>query len=133
VDRRGEVVGVKITRGQATAQAKIAAALGEVGFALPGTLSTQSYRCGKTNCRCHAEPPTLHGPYVQWTRKINNKTVTRRLSAEELSEYQQLFDNAKRLRGLVADLQALTLSLVEEKSPTARERTSSEATRRRKR
>ena len=31
-------------------------------------------------------------------RKINNKTVTRYLSDEEVADYEAFFDNAKRLR-----------------------------------
>ncbi|MGH2512685.1 MAG: DUF6788 family protein [Candidatus Limnocylindrales bacterium] len=104
---------MKITTGQAATLSRIAAALAETGFALPGTLSLQTYRCGKANCRCRADPPRLHGPYALWTRKINTKTVTRRLSPAELADYGPLFDNAKRLRALVAEVQALTLAIVD--------------------
>lgn len=79
----------------------IARELAETGRALPGTLSLQSYSCGKANCRCRAEPPQLHGPYALWTRKVAGKTVTRRLSAQEFEDFQWLFDNAKRLRVLI--------------------------------
>ena len=80
------------------------------GLALPGTLTVRAYACGKPRCRCHADPPRLHGPYAEWTRKIGGKTVTRRLTAAELAEYQPLFDNAKKLRALLAELQDLTLA-----------------------
>ena len=60
---------------------KAAAALAAAaGPALPGTLVVRSYACGKRRCRCHADPPVLHGPYAEWTRKIGGKTVTRRLT-----------------------------------------------------
>ena len=81
----------------------------QAGFALPGTLTVRAYACGKPNCRCHADPPRLHGPYAEWTRKIGGKTITRRLTPAELAEYQPLFDNAKKLRALLAELQDLTL------------------------
>jgi hypothetical protein len=84
------------------------------GPALPGTLTVRAYACGKPGCRCHADPPRLHGPYAEWTRKIGGKTVTRRLSPAELSEYQPLFDNAKKLRNLLAELQDLTMEIIEE-------------------
>jgi hypothetical protein len=91
--------------------AEIAAAAGP---ALPGTLTVRAYACGKPGCRCHADPPRLHGPYAEWTRKVGGKTVTRRLSPAELAEYQPLFDNAKKLRALLAELQDLTLQIIEE-------------------
>ena len=80
--------------------------------ALPGTLAVRAYACGKPACRCHADPPRLHGPYAEWTRKIGGKTVTRRLTDAELAEYQPLFDNAKKLRALLAQLQDLTLEII---------------------
>jgi hypothetical protein len=94
--------------------AEIAAA---AGLALPGTLAVRAYACGKPNCRCHADPPRLHGPYAEWTRKIGGKTVTRRLTDTELAEYQPLFDNAKKLRALLSQLQNLTLEIIEADSP----------------
>jgi hypothetical protein len=84
------------------------------GPALPGTLTIRAYACGKPNCRCHADPPRLHGPYAEWTRKIGGKTVTRRLTDTELAAYQPLFDNARKLRALLAELQDLTLEIVRE-------------------
>jgi hypothetical protein len=96
---------------QQAARDRIAAELAAAGFALPGTLTVRAYACGKPSCRCHADPPRLHGPYAEWTRKIGGKTVTRRLSPAELAEYQPLFDNAKKLRALLAELQDLTLEI----------------------
>ena len=91
--------------------AELAAAAGP---ALPGTLTVRSYACGKRRCRCHASPPVLHGPYAEWTRKIGGRTVTRRLTPAELADYQPLFDNARKLRALIAELQDLTLEIIEE-------------------
>jgi hypothetical protein len=83
------------------------------GPALPGTLTVRSYACGKPNCRCHADPPQLHGPYAEWTRKIGGKTLTRRLTDAELAAWQPLFDNARKIRTLLTELQELTLAIVE--------------------
>lgn len=96
-------------------QARIAAELGQVGFALPGTVLVRT-TCAKKNCGCHAAPPRLHRTYIQWTRKINNKTVTRRLTDEQWQRYAQWFANAKRLRELLADLEALSLEIFEQDS-----------------
>jgi hypothetical protein len=103
---------------QREARDRIAAELARAGFALPGTLTVRSYACGKPNCRCHADPPRLHGPYAEWTRKIAGKTITRRLSPAELAEYQPLFDNAKKLRALLAELQDLTLGMIIDEGST---------------
>ena len=100
---------------QAEAQ-KIAAELAAIaatGMILPGSVTVRAYACGKQNCRCHADPPSLHGPYAEWTRKIGGKTITRRLTPAELADYQPLFDNARKLRALLAELQELTLTIVD--------------------
>ena len=55
----------------------------------------------------------MHGPYAFWTRKVNNKTVTRMLNDEELADYQPMFDNARKIRELVSQLHELSLELVE--------------------
>jgi hypothetical protein len=102
---------------QRAARDRIAAELARAGYALPGTLTVRAHACGKPNCRCHASPPRLHGPYAEWTRKIAGKTVTRRLTDAELAEYQPLFDNARRLRALLAELQDLTLDIIEAQPP----------------
>ena len=99
---------------QQAALARITAELAAAaGPALPGTLTVRSYACGKAGCRCHADPPRLHGPCAEWTRKIGGKTVTRRLSPAELAEYQPLFDNARKIRSLLCELQDLTLEIIE--------------------
>src|SRR6266536_2767495 len=64
-------------RSQQARAARIAADLAAVGLALPGTLIERHVRCGKPRCACHADPPVLHGPYWQWTRKVAGKTITR--------------------------------------------------------
>lgn len=91
------------------AHAAIVQRLAETGFALPGTLLTRRMSCGKSTCRCQADPPQLHGPYHQWTRKIDGKTVTRRLTDAQAAVYGPWFANAQQLRELVAELEALSL------------------------
>jgi hypothetical protein len=103
-----------IGKRHAARQARIAAELGQAGFALPGTVLVRTMTCGKANCRCHGDPPRLHGPYFQWTRKINQKTVTRNLTEEQWQRYEEWFENAKRLRELLADLENLSLEIFEQ-------------------
>ena len=53
--------------------------------------------------------PERDGPYISWTRKVDGKTVTRLLTEEQWTDYEPWFANAKRLRGLVAELESLSL------------------------
>jgi hypothetical protein len=88
--------------------AQIAQDLTRNGFILPGTITERMTRCGHPGCRCHADPPRLHGPYHQWTRKIGGKTVTRILTDNQLTDYQPWFDTQKRLRALITELETLS-------------------------
>jgi len=86
---------------------QLAARVADIGFVMPGTLTQRHTRCGKANCRCHADPPVLHGPYWQWTTKINGKTVTRGLSNEEAALYQEWIANDRELRDLTKQMRTL--------------------------
>jgi hypothetical protein len=104
---------VRVPQGARAESRRIAKALGALGFVLPGTLTRRRTRCGNAGCRCHADPPQLHGPYWWWTRKVGTKTVTRLLTDEQAADYQPWFDNARRARELLAELEALGLGVVE--------------------
>lgn len=93
--------------------AQLDAALDEIDFALPGSIGQRRTRCGNPRCRCHADPPQLHGPYTQWTRKQDGKTITRLLTPEQAARYQTWIDNARRLRELVRELEALGVQAAE--------------------
>ena len=92
---------------------RIVADLGALGFALPGTVLERRVRCGNKGCRCRADPPQLHDPYYQWTRKVGGKTRTRLLSADQMARYATRFENAGRLRALASELEALSLEIAE--------------------
>lgn len=92
---------------------RVAAALAEAGFMLPGTLAVRSYRCGKATCACHRAEERMHGPYIQWTRSVEGKTLHRRLGEDQLEAYQPYFDEAKRIKDLLTRLETVTLGLVE--------------------
>jgi hypothetical protein len=92
---------------------ELKAELATIDRALPGTINIAMNRCGKPNCACHHEPPKLHGPYITWTRKVNGKTVTRRLSEQQLERYRPWFDNDRRLRALIKEIETLSLETLD--------------------
>jgi hypothetical protein len=89
------------------------AAIASSGMVLPGSITQRRTRCGRRNCACHADPPRLHGPYWQWTRKVAAKTVCRWLSADQHRDYTIWIDNDRRLRELLARLEALGAAALE--------------------
>jgi hypothetical protein len=83
------------------------------GKVLPGTITQRQMRCGKTGCACHADPPRLHGPYWQWTRKLAKKTVGRYLNSTQASDYQEWIENDHRIRELLSALEAIGIAHLE--------------------
>ncbi len=95
------------------AQQRIISALGDIDYALPGSVTRRMMRCGSPRCaRCKTDPPELHGPYLQWSRKVGGKTTSKLLTPEQLARYQPWLDNARQLHALVTELETLTLQLV---------------------
>ena len=97
----------------AATRRSLAHELGQIDGVLPGSLVVRQMRCGKPGCACKADPPALHGPYIQWTRTVDGKTVTRFLSQEQLARYQPWFDNARKLKELVAKLEIVSVHTLE--------------------
>ena len=78
--------------------------LAKVGFLLKGSVGQRFLPCGSPGCRCHADPPQLHGPYWQWTSKVSGKTVSRMLSEEQARRYLEWIENAKQFEQIVNEL-----------------------------
>lgn len=87
--------------------------LTQIGFIRSGSLAPRYNYCGKPNCRCHADPPQPHGPYYQWTAKLNGKTVNRRLTRRQAQLYQQWIDNDRRLHRLIDQLRTIATQATE--------------------
>jgi hypothetical protein len=104
---------VEPTKAQAAKLARITAELGALGPCLPGSVVVRVGPCGKEACACHHDRSRLHGPFRSWTRKVAGKTATRLLSASQLEAYQPLFDNHRRLKALVRELEELSVAIVE--------------------
>jgi hypothetical protein len=103
--------------------AEIATELADIarsGAVLPGSIVSRRTHCGRTGCKCMAEPPEPHGPYFQWTRKVAAKTVGRWLSAEQAADYQPFINNDRRLRELMSRLEAIGLATLEADPRTRR-------------
>jgi hypothetical protein len=99
-------------------------AVADVGLVQAGSLVRRYTRCANPNCRCRADPPRPHGPYWQWSTKVDGKTVSRRLSEHEAALYAQWTANDRRLRQLISQMrqaasEATQLILQQEKPEAA--------------
>lgn len=108
-----ETMGVRLSAAQRRRQQRLTAALAAVDLASPGSIQVRRTRCGNARCACHGEPARHQGPYIVWTRKVAQRTVTKVLTEEQLAALEPMLDNSRRLRSFVADLHELTLEIVE--------------------
>jgi hypothetical protein len=92
---------------------ELAAQIAEIGIVAAGTVTRRYTRCTSTGCRCNADPPMPHGPYWQWSAKVNGKTVTKRLTATEARLYTEWIGNDRRVRALLAQLRTVDAKAAE--------------------
>jgi len=92
---------------------ELAAELSTLGLIHSGSVTRRYTRCATPGCKCHADPPQPHGPYHQWTAKINGKTVTRRLTETEAELYQEWIANDRRLRHLIQQMRHVAAKAAE--------------------
>jgi hypothetical protein len=107
---------VKLDRSQreeARAIARELAQIARTAEVLPGSIGERRTRCGQAGCACQTDPKRRHGPYWQWTRKVANKTVGRYLAKEEAAECRDWIANDRRLRELLARLEAIGIERLE--------------------
>jgi hypothetical protein len=84
-------------------------ALGRIGYFRRGTLLKRFMPCGKPGCACQATPPRLHGPYYQWTHKVEGKTVTVRLTAEQAELLAGWIATGREMDRIITEMQRLSL------------------------
>jgi len=102
-------------------------AVADIGLIRRGTLLRRFMPCGKSGCRCQADPPRLHGPYFQWTRKVRGKTVTVRVPPEEAGPIAEWIENGRRLLHIVGELERVAERLTERALRAARTASSESA------
>jgi hypothetical protein len=83
------------------------ASIARSGEVLAGSITERRTHCGKPGCKCMADPPEPHGPYYQWTRKVEQKTVGRWLTPEQGGDYKRWIDNQRRVKELLGRLEAI--------------------------
>ena len=92
---------------------ELAAELATIGLIHSGSVTRRYTRCATPGCKCHADPPQPHGPYYQWSAKVNGKTVTRRLNETEAEHYQEWIDNDRQLRRLIQQMRQIAAKATE--------------------
>ena len=87
----------------------------DTGFILYGTVRKHYMKCGHRGCRCHADPPQLHGPYYDWTRRVDGKTKTVRLTGDQARVIEEWISNMRRVEKIVMEMERISVRAAAEK------------------
>jgi hypothetical protein len=80
----------------------------EVGYICIGSINKVYTRCGNSYCPCKSDDKKKHGPYFLWTRKINGKTVSKRIDKVQVKQLKEYFKNYRKLKNLIDGMIAVT-------------------------
>ena len=80
----------------------------DIEYFVKGTVSKRMMKCGRPQCACHHDPSKRHGPYFEWTYKVNGKTVSVKLSAEAAPLYKAAAKQQRKLKAVLAKLERLS-------------------------
>jgi len=79
-----------------------------LGFVIPGSVIERYTVCANPGCHCHGDPPARHGPYLQYSRKVGGKTISRRLTPQQAQDYREWIANRRTLDELTNEMDQLS-------------------------
>lgn len=89
---------------------RLAARLGDVEGVLVGSLSEQTRRCGRRDCRCAQGKP--HGPYAYFTPKPAGRGRARYVPAGLVAAVRARLVRGERVATVVAEISAINAELL---------------------
>lgn len=95
-------------RSYQTQYKELATSLAELGFIWHGSLQKRMLPCKRPNCACTTERKPQHGPYPYWTTKVNQRTVTKLLNAQEAELYGQWIENRRKLDSTLKQMKEIS-------------------------
>lgn len=94
----------------------------ELGYFCKGTVLERRMKCGQPSCPCHREPARRHGPYGEWTYKLQGKTVNVKLSPEAGRIYRAASRQYHKLKSLLNRLERLSRTALAAQAKQAKAR-----------
>ena len=98
------------TRALLKRRRRLAARLGDVEGVLIGSLTEQTRRCGRSDCRCGAGQP--HGPYAYFTPKPAGRGRSRYVPAGLVAAVRARLARGEQVATLLAQISAINAELL---------------------
>ena len=93
-----------------------------LGYFCKGTVLERRMKCGQPNCVCHQDPSKRHGPYWEWTYKVQRKTINVKLSSEAGPLYQAAAKQYRTLKSLLNRLERISRTALAARARQAKTR-----------
>ena len=77
-------------------------AISGIDYLASGTLHTRTKVCGKKNCRCADDPAARHGPYYEWSRRLDGRLVHSVVSERQAALIARAIENNREVQRLLA-------------------------------
>ena len=98
------------TRALLDRRRRLAAGLGDVEQVLTGSLTEQTRRCGRADCRCAGGEP--HGPYAYFTPKPAGRGRARYVPAGLVAAVRARLARGEQVAAVVAEISAINAELL---------------------
>lgn len=76
-------------------------AIGRMDFVASGTLHSRTKVCGRRNCKCATDPKARHGPYHEWSRRVDGKLRHSIVSASQAELLRRAIANHREILALL--------------------------------
>ena len=96
---------------------QIQAELGQIGIALPGSLTDRTTRCQRASCHCHADPPATPRPLPHLDPQNSARSITKTLTPQDAERLRPYFTAHRRLRQLITELETISIELATQPAP----------------
>src|SRR5437016_11646273 len=80
----------------------------QLDYFCKGTVLKRMMKCGNKQCACHRDPAKRHGPYLECTYKVHNKTINLKLYPEVAHLYRGAIQQYHKLNSLLWRLERLS-------------------------
>lgn len=77
-----------------------------------GTLSLRTKLCGRKACRCATDPAARHGPYYEWTRRVEGRYRHSVVSPEQAELLELGIANYRQIQHLLRLWEAETAAAI---------------------
>jgi uncharacterized iron-regulated protein len=93
--------------------------LSRMGLVLPGTLTERTIIGQASKKQMDRKK---YGPYYQWTRKVNGKTITVNLSKAQVDLFRKAIDNNRKSEQILSEMRRISIQRLENETQSVKRR-----------